>query len=194
VVDGSPVPWSSDEVPSNLRTVVNHLVKTGAYKPFNGATVGHFAVKVNETTFLTSIRKSNFNDIEKNGLVKVTTDGPDSVITYGSRPSVGGQSQRYIFGQNPGYDCIVHAHIPLKENPRDAISVVSQREYECGSHECGLNTANGLKDHDGLKVVFLDNHGPNIVFNKDVNPEKVIDFIEANFAISDKTGGLVKDV
>ena len=38
---------------------------------------------------------------------------------------------------------------------------------------------------------MLENHGPNIVFPKDADPQAVIDFIERNFDLAAKTGGLV---
>lgn len=192
VVAGEPVSWSSDLVPSSLRTVVDHCIGNGAYKPFRGATVGHFAARINPTTFLTSIRKSNFNDLHKNGLVRVETDGSDTVTAYGAKPSVGGQSQRIIFSDHADkeYDCIVHFHCPVKEG--SLVPVVSQREYECGSHQCGQNTSNGLKQFGNLSAVMLDQHGPNIVFNHNINPQEVIAFIEANFELSEKTGGPVK--
>jgi len=189
VIDGEPIPWDSPMVFDSLRTVVNHCIKQNAYKPFRGSTVGHFACKLDENTFLTSIRKSNFNDLEKNGLVKITTDGPDSVIAYGSKPSVGGQSQRMIFSQHPEYDCIIHFHCP--KNVGSEVPIVSQREYECGSHECGQNTSSGLKKFGSLSAVYLDHHGPNIVFHHSIDPQEVIDFIESNFILSEKTGGPV---
>lgn len=173
VVAGDPVAWSDARVPENLRTVVNHMIMRGAYKPFGGKTAGHFAVKLNDMHFLTSRRKSNFNDLERVGLVEVTTDAPDSTMLYGSewvyarggKPSVGGQSQRIVFRDHPGYDCIVHAHVPIK--PGSAVNVVSQREYECGSHECGKNTSNGLVEvAPGIKAMMLDGHGPNVVFGR----------------------------
>lgn len=188
VISGDPVSWDDKRVPDSLRTVVNHCIKSGAYKQFAGATVGHFACKLSPNEFLTSIRKSNFNDLEKNGLVYVTTDGPDSVIAYGSKPSVGGQSQRIIFGNHPDVDCVVHFHCPLK-NGHDDIPIRSQREVECGSHECGKNTSDGLKQFGNLKAVMLDKHGPNIVFNKSIDPQEVINFINKNFDLSQKTGG-----
>jgi hypothetical protein len=191
VVAAEAVPWQSEQVPTALRTVVDYCIGSGAYKPFNGATVGHFATKVDGTTFLTSRRKTNFNDLEKLGLVKIVTDGPDTVIAYGSRPSVGGQSQRIIFTEHDGFDCIVHFHCPLKVSHLDDVPVVSQREYECGSHECGRNTSQGLKQFGNLLAVMLDNHGPNIVFKKDVSPGEVIAFIERNFDLAAKTGGPV---
>lgn len=189
VVAGDPIPWNSPLVPESLRTVVDYCIKSGAYKPFRGATVGHFATKVNENTFLTSIRKSNFNDLDKMGLVKIVTDGPDSVIAYGAKPSVGGQSQRIVFHDHQEYDCIVHFHCPIK--PGSQVPQVSQEEYECGSHQCGENTSKGLKKFGNKSAVFLMEHGPNIVFHHSINPQEVIDFIEENFDLSGKTGGAV---
>lgn len=190
VVEGEPVGWNTDKVFPSLRTIVNYCIEENAYKPFNGATVGHFACKIGENEFLTSIRKSNFNDLEKNGLVRVVTDTDDTVIAYGAKPSVGGQSQRIIFSEHNDYDCIVHFHCPIKEGSK--VPVVSQREYECGSHQCGQNTSNGLKRFGNLSAVMLDNHGPNIVFHHSIDPNEVISFIEENFDLSDKTGGLVE--
>jgi len=189
VVAGEAVPWDSELVPEALRTVVDHCISAGAYKPFRGATVGHFACKVNDHTFLTSIRKSNFNDLPNTGLVRIETDGPDSVIAYGAKPSVGGQSQRIVFHDHAEYDCIVHFHCPIKDG--SDVPQVSQREYECGSHQCGENTSKGLKKFGNLSAVYLQEHGPNIVFNRSIDPQEVIDFIDANFDLSDKTGGYV---
>jgi len=188
VVDGHPIPWSDHRVPTALRTVVDHCRFNGAYKEFRGSTVGHFAAKIDETTFLTSIRKTDFNDLHNTGLVMIKTDGPDSVIAYGAKPSVGGQSQRIVFSEHQDCDSIVHFHCPMKEGSE--VPVMSQREYECGSHQCGQNTSNGLKRFGNLYAVMLDQHGPNIVFNSDINPQEVIDFIEANFDLSGKTDGL----
>lgn len=191
VVAGQPVPWDSPEVPATLRKVVDYCIGSKAYKPFKGSTVGHFAAKISETEFLTSIRKSNFNDLAKLGLVRIKTDGPDSVLAYGAKPSVGGQSQRIVFHDHVDYDCIVHFHCPLREGHRDDIPIRSQREVECGSHECGKNTSSGLKKFGDLSCVMLDQHGPNIVFNRKTNPEAIIAFIEANFDLAAKTGGYI---
>ena len=187
VVAGDPVPWESDLVPSALRAIVDHCIMRGAYKKFRGVTAGHFAVKLDDSNFLTSRRKTDFNDMKHVGLVKVKTDGPDSVIAYGSKPSVGGQSQRIVFLEHPETDCIVHFHCP--KLPESKIPTVSQREYECGSHECGENTSRGLARFGNLEAVYLDQHGPNIAFNKSIDPQEVIDFIEANFDLTKKTGG-----
>ena len=189
VISGESVPWESNLVPNALRTVVDYCIKRGAYKPFRGATVGHFACKLEETVFLTSKRRTNFNDLKDIGLVKVVTDGPDSVIAYGSKPSVGGQSQRIIFGDHKEMDCVVHFHCPIKEFSE--VPQVSQYLFECGSMECGTNTSNGLKQFGNLKAVYLQEHGPNIVFNHEIDSQEVIDFIENNFDLDKKTGGFV---
>lgn len=189
VVAGDSVAWDSELIPSSLRTVVNHCIQNKAYKPFGGSTVGHFACKLDDTTFLTSKRKTDFNKLPENGLVKIVTDSPDSVIAYGSKPSVGGQSQRIVFHDHKEYDCIVHFHSPIRTT--STVPIVSQREFECGSHECGKNTSNGLKQFGNLSAVYLDQHGPNVVFHHSIDPAEVIKFIEENFDLSQKTGGLV---
>ena len=189
VIGGTPISWDSEEVPESLRTVVDYCIKQNAYKPFNGATAGHFAVKVKSNEFLTSIRKTNFNKLSEIGLVRVVTDGPDNVIAYGAKPSVGGQSQRIVFEKHPDLDCIVHFHCPIK--PGSEIPTVSQYEFECGSHQCGSNTANGLKQFGNVWAINLENHGPNLVFNRNTDPQEVIALIENNFDLSQKTGGFV---
>lgn len=189
VVAGDPIPWNSPMVPAALRTVVNHCIVMNAYKPFQGKTAGHFACKIEDNTFLTSIRKSDFNKLNEIGLVKIVTDGPDTVLAYGAKPSVGGQSQRIVFRDHPEYDCIVHFHCPIR--PGSNVPVISQEEYECGSHECGQNTSKGLYKFGSLSAVYLKEHGPNVVFHKSINPQEVIDFIEENFDLTQKTGGYV---
>lgn len=44
---------------------------------------------------------------------------------------------------------------------------------------------------DGIKAVFLGNHGPNIVHGKDIPAQRVIDFIERHCDLEAKAGGLV---
>lgn len=83
----------------------------------------------------------------------------------------------------------MHFHCPIKAGSK--VPQVSQREYECGSHECGQNTSRGLAKFGNLLAVYLQEHGPNIVFNRDINPQEVIDFIDANFDLTEKTGGMV---
>lgn len=202
VVAGEPVPWDSKDVFPNLRAVVNHCISRGAYRDrewgYTGPTAGHFAAKIDERTFLTSRRKSNFNNLEEVGLVRVETDGDDRVIAYGDKPSVGGQSQRMIFEQHAGKDAIVHVHCALK--PGSKVPVVSQAEYECGSHQCGKNTSEGLGVFEDGKIeaVYLGDpddpfnpevsHGPNVVFDHTVPAELVVRFMEDNFDLTVKTG------
>lgn len=193
VVPGEAIPWSSDDVPANLRAVVDFCIEAGAYKTVLGKTAGHFAVKLDERRILTSIRKSNFNQLDSIGMVKVETIGQDAVKAYGFKPSVGGQSQRIIFAEHEE-DCIVHFHCPPKSNSK--VPTRSQWQNECGSHECGKNTSAGLTkvdlgDGESLKVVYLDNHGPNIVFSRNTSAHKVQSFIERTFDLHAKTGGLV---
>jgi len=190
VVPSAPVPWDSQDVPEALRRVVDYCLLQGCYKPFLGSTVGHFAVKIGEGKFLTSRRRTNFNDLYQVGLVFIETKDEDEVVAHGSSPSVGGQSQRIIFREHPDTDCIVHFHGQMK--PGSAVPVRSQREFECGSHECGQNTSSGLKRFDlprgqYLYAVMLDRHGPNIVFSRDVDPASVIGFLEENFQLGVST-------
>ncbi len=189
VVPGATVPWQSDMIPDNLRQVVDHCIARGAYKPFRGSTAGHFAVKLDEGRILTSKRKHNYNNLSSDGLVLVEYDGDNKVIAHGAKPSVGGQSQRVVFREHPEMDCIVHFHSPLREN-NDGVNVAPQWQNECGSHQCGQNTSRNLRG-GAIKAVMLDGHGPNIVFSRHVAAEDVIDFIERNFALEDKTGGLL---
>ena len=204
VRDGKLAEWTTDpRIPDNLRQVVNHLVERGAYKPFNGSTAGHFAVKLHKgKVVLTSRRKTNYTEPGGLDLVQVEYDGDDKVIAYGAKPSVGGQSQRIVFTEHPDLDCIVHFHSPLKADAPIKVPVAPQWQNECGSHQCGANTSRHLKPivPDGLDsnlvqtpihAVMLDNHGPNIVFSRATSAEKVIAFIEANFDLEAKTGGLV---
>jgi hypothetical protein len=192
VVDGQPVSWSDDRIPNNLRETVNYCLEKGCYKPFLGSTVGHFAVKLGEGRFLTSRRKTNFNDLRSVGMVLVETDGEDRVVSHGSRPSVGGQSQRIVFAEHPDTDCILHFHGKLR--PESKVPVRSQREFECGSHQCGQNTSSGLSKFDvgasqRLYAVILDNHGPNIVFSRSVEPARIKQFLDENFQLGVSTDG-----
>lgn len=195
VVEGDSIDWNSSLVPENLRNVVNHCIEKGAYKPFQGKTVGHFATKVSDGVILTSKRKTNFNDLDKVGLVKIESTGEHEVIAYGAKPSVGGQSQRQIFQNHPDVENIAHFHCPVKKGMEHIIPVRPQWQNECGSHECGRNTSEGLTefdlgDGDKLKVIYLEEHGPNIGFGKNTNPEKVKSFIDMHFDLSAKTGGV----
>lgn len=50
-------------------------------------------------------------------------------------------------------------------------------------------TSNGLQKFCNLYAVYLDQHGPNIILNRKIDPQEVISFIEENFELSAKTGG-----
>ena len=194
VMSEQGVAWTDPVIDASLREVVNHCIKRGAYKPFKGKTVGHFAVRGPDGSIITSKRKSNFNDLisGKLDMVKIVPQKDNEVLAYGGKPSVGGMSQKIIFDEHPDAQYIVHFHCPLKENAPDKINIRDQRPNECGSHQCGKNTSDGLKiASDGILAVMLDNHGPNIVYGKDVSPKKIIDFIERNFDLENKTGGLI---
>lgn len=201
VISGPPVGWQSTEIAPSLRTVVEHCIKAGAYKPVFGKTVGHFAARgCLPGEFITSARKSDFNRLPDEGMIRITSTNSDSVVAQGRKPSVGGMSQRIIFDEHPDVDCIVHFHCPVVVGKPGGVDIPwrSQWEHECGSHECGQNTSNGLKrfdlgDGDYLKAVYLDHHGPNLAFPADTDPAKVVNFINSNFALYDKTGGLVMD-
>lgn len=191
VLPGEFFSWESPTIPDSLRTVVDHCIARGAYKPFLGVTTGHFSVKTGEGHMLSSRRKTNFNEIEKVGMVYVDYDAEGKITAYGGKPSAGARAQLEVYAQHPDKDCIVHFHCPLR--PSAKITTVEQRPYECGSYECGANTADGLTeyDKDGIAAVMLDEHGPNVVFRRDSDPQKVIDFIEENFDLTAKTGGYI---
>ncbi len=187
-------PWS--EAPEDFRRVMGHCFAQGAYKPFRGVTVGHFCIRLEGGSMYSSTRKRDHNDVANDGLIFVTPDANNKniLLSYGAgKPSAGARSQYLLLEENPEMDYIVHFHCPLREDARDDIQVQSQREFECGSIECGLNTVKGMKAfNDGrIKAVMLDNHGPNIMFSEDATPEEVIEFIDANFDLSGKTGGVI---
>jgi hypothetical protein len=91
-----------------------------------------------------------------------------------------------VLRAHPEYDCIVHFHCPQRRGSR--VPVRSQREFECGSHECGRNTSDGMESFGSRAAVMLDRHGPNVIFRSDDDPRAVIEFIEANFDLTRATG------
>lgn len=73
---------------------------------------------------------------------------------------------------------------------------MNKRVYVPGQdiHQCGQNTSRGLQEftiRDGttIKAVFLDNHGPNILFNSASDVSALEAFVLENFDLSQKTGG-----
>ncbi len=253
-------------IPETFRIVFDWVRSQGAYKKGpTGATVGHFGIKLGTNEFLTSKRKTDFNQIEEVGLVRVITDDPDDVfgykhffitkeekeqldsienflhqfpneiptslypyncldeispyhdrekllevystlkskqsdkvIAFGAKPSVGGQSQRSLFDTFPNLNCIVHFHCPLKTEHRAEFNTTSQFSFECGSLECITSCITGFKEYKvsdthSIWAGHMDYHGPNIVFNSDIDPQVVIDFINKYWDLSRKTDGLSKD-
>lgn len=186
--EGKLIPWDSASVPESFRKVVEYCIVRGAYKPFNNVTVGHFAYRDSSlrNILYSSRRKQNYNLPGNTDLVRVEfTD--DKVVAYGAKPSAGTRSQWAVLQAFSDYDCIVHFHCPAK--PGSEVEVRPQHDFECGSHECGENTKAGMHRFDGgvLAAVMLDKHGPNIIFNRKADPQKVIEFIEANFDLTKRS-------
>lgn len=198
-------------IPETFRIVFDWVRSKSAYKKGpTGATVGHFGIKLGPNEFLTSKRKTDFNKIEEVGLVRVITDDPDNVfgykhffetsnndkvIAFGAKPSVGGQSQRSLFEAFPDLNCIIHFHCPLKTTSRELFNTTPQFSFECGSHECITSNITGFKEYKvsdthSIWAGHMDYHGPNIVFNSNINPQLVIDFINSHWDLSKKTTGL----
>lgn len=190
--EGTLIPLNSMQVPVSFEHVVRYCIQNNAYKNFGGKTVGHYGVRLDDRRYLVSRRK---NDHSASGDMIYTTLEDDLVVAEGVtpegtwKPSAGAHTQRELFLNHSEYDCVVHFHCPLKEGSE--VPVVSQRAYECGSQECGVNTSRGMRKFGNLSAVFLDNHGPNIIFNRNIHPQEVIDFIQANFDLSGKTGGVI---
>lgn len=99
---------------------------------------------------------------------------------------------------NHEFDCIIHFHSALKQSSREIIPVTSQFSYECGSLECITSCITGFKEYKvsdthSIWAGHMDYHGPNIVFNSDIDPQLVINFINQHWDLSRKTDGLSKD-
>ena len=144
---------------------------------------------------LCSRRKVNHNDIyEKgNGLgVIYGKDSKGNIIATGGKPSVGEHTQDLIYEKlGDEVHSIVHFHFPLRGDS-GVITVAEQKPFECGSNECGDNTATNMREiFPGLYAVHLKGHGPNIAFHKDVQTEDIIQFIEDFWDLDNKTGGLL---
>jgi len=67
------------------------------------------------------------------------------------------------------------------------VNTVSQEPFQCGSLECGENTLGGMREYEGIKAVMLDKHGMNILFRSTDDPDRVIEFIESNIRLGEKT-------
>lgn len=192
ITSGYLVKWTHPDVPETLRKVVDWCVDNGAYKPFNNVTVGHFGFKPESGYMWSSRRKKNFNKPEDRDLVIVDFRDEREQLAYGEKPSAGARSQYTVLNKYSNMDCIVHFHCPLKPESVSKMEKIHairpQKYFECGSHECGQNTAAGMqKISQNMAVVMLDKHGPNIVFSRDAKAEKIIAFISEHFDLNKRT-------
>jgi len=199
VVDGSYAYISElhDEghIPNNFAPVLRWLITYGAFKPlpFTGTTTGHFGCRVSNQPYnrISSERKVNHNKVFKRGMVKIYIDGNGQFTAEPTKPSVGEITQKMIFDKFPDIDSIVHFHCEQKMLSTK-ISRVSQKEFECGSKECAMNAADHMEEIDeGIYIVDLDGHGPNIAFSRKADSKTVIEAIDYYFSMSNKTGGEV---
>lgn len=179
-------------VPKTFKSVLDWVIKNNAYKPFNDKTVGHFAFFKDETMF-SSMRHHNHNLAFQDGMVKVTFEN-DVIIVHGmGKPSAGARTQWQLFKDHPNYDCLIHFHCPMKK--QSSVNIRPQKPYECGSLECGINTSIGMKPiNENIAAVMLSNHGPNILFKSTADPTTIINWINDNFDLTEKTGGIITNV
>jgi len=173
--------------PETFQTVVQYLVDNGGFieNNGNGFTPGHFCLKIDDNTFLSSQRKADHNKVFARGMSKVVRHGEQIMVGGSLKASVGATSQRLIFDKFPEYDCIIHTHNPQREG--SDLPTTPQRPYQCGSLECGINTVESMKVYDeDIAGVFLEKHGANILFRSSCDPQKVIDFINKNLVLGVK--------
>ena len=191
--------FDSGSIPENFLSVMGSLVLNNAFKPFRGKTSGHFGCKVRGKEFdrISSIRKVDHNMVFEEGMAKIFVKEGE-IVAMGGKPSVGEHTQQMIYDElGDKVHSIVHIHSPIRSGiDYIPFKIKGQKPFECGSNECGTNTASGMENVgiDGIFAVHLENHGPNIAFHKDVNPQKVIDFIDLYWDLSDKEGGLIKEI
>jgi hypothetical protein len=182
-----------------FQTVVKWLVDNGGFleNNGNGFTPGHFCERSEESIyeFYSSQRKANHNKVFEEGMSRVKVLGADNKdgtsaeaifeVTGTRKASVGARSQWMLLQENPGYDCIVHTHNPMRVGSH--LPVTPQKPYQCGSLECGLNTLNHLgKFGDNIKAVYLEKHGANILFKSSADPQEIINFIKENLVVGVK--------
>lgn len=179
---------SINNTSKNFQEVLKFVIDNGGYieNNGNGFTPGHFCQKVGKSSFLSSQRKADHNKVFDEGLTLVEVEGDVFTAKGLRKPSVGARSQWLLLQEYPEYDCIIHTHNPQKEE--SLISKVEQKPFQCGSLECGLNTMNNIKDYDGIKAIFLEKHGVNILFKSSEDPEKIKEFIKNNIELGTKIG------
>jgi hypothetical protein len=176
------------ECSSTFQTVVKYLIDNKGFieNNGNGFTPGHFCERFSVDSFVSSQRKANHNLVFQEGMSLVEVDEKDEFIVTGKRKaSVGAKSQWLLLSENPDYDCIVHTHNLLKK--WSLIPTTPQKPFQCGSTECGINTASHLGTFGkNIKAVFLEKHGANIMFKTTCNPQEVINFINDNLILGEK--------
>lgn len=189
------------KIPSNFLPVLKHIIQRGAFKvlPWAERTSGHFGCVVLEEglgfTRVSSIRKVNHNKVFEEGVAKIVSDEGDSIVAMGGKPSVGEHTQRMIYEQirAQGHEVhsIVHFHCPFRKSTGILdVPTAEQKPYECGSMQCGTNTStNMMQIEEGIWAVHLEGHGPNIAWHRDVDPQRIIDFIEGGWDLTTKSGG-----
>jgi hypothetical protein len=182
--------FSVEETTSNtFQTVLRWVIDNNGFisNNGNGFTPGHFCQKKSPNIFMSSQRKADHNLVFNEGisLVEVSEDDQKFTVRGRRKASVGARSQWLVLKQNPEYDCIIHTHNPLKAG--STIPVAEQKSFQCGSLECGMNTLNNLGDFGDIKAVYLDKHGPNILFKSSSKPEDVINFIKLHIQLGVKT-------
>jgi len=172
--------------PNTFQQVIKYLVDNKGFieNNGNGFTPGHFCYKLDNCSFLSSQRKANHNEVFINGMSLVTVNNDVFTVTGDKKASVGARSQWLILQENPEYDCIIHTHNPLIEGSN--IPIAEQRPYQCGSLECGVNTVTNMKEFNGIKAVYLNKHGANILFKSTDPVEKIISFINSNILLGVK--------
>lgn len=181
------------DTPLNFQLVVKGLIEAGAFivNNGNGFTPGHFCWKNSDNSFYSSQRKVNHNSVFHAGMSLVTVGDKDEngmevfTVSGDKKASVGARSQWLILQEYPEYDCIVHTHSPIKLG--SLVPTTPQKPYQCGSLECGLNTLNNMGDFGSIKSVYLEKHGPNILFKSTTPASEILDFIRANFDLNIKT-------
>jgi len=188
-IENTSVPF--DNAPKSFQEVMNFLIDNGGYieNNGNGFTPGHFGYRQEpySTNFVSSQRGVNHNEVRENGMTGVFIDEEsDSFVYMGDKKaSVGARSQALLLKENPEYDFIIHTHNPLKEG--SLIPTTPQKPFQCGSMECGINTLNNMGSFDnGMKAVFLEKHGINLLFKTTTKSEDVINFLKDNIELGIK--------
>ncbi len=199
-------------IPHNFVTVLDNLISSGAYatqefiddskegsEKFRQLSVGHFGCKVtgkNSYHRISSVRSSNHKEVLVKGAIKILSEDKNLTTVSGGKPSVGEHTQKSIYDElGDNIDSIVHFHCPMKKGSK--VNIVSQKPYQCGTYECALNTQKGMREMEyGIYAVHLEGHGPNIAFSKDIDPDKIMNFINENWDVSKKEDGIdaAKDV